>query len=980
VSTVTRFLKSFLGEPTTQPARRTTPKLGMERLETREMPATLSGGNLVITGASAVDTVLVQDTTVSGVAKIKVTHNGSVQYFNTSGVTGRITFQGLGGNDRFEYTGAKNCTADGGTGNDTLIGGSGNDALTGGDGSDTLVGGRGDDVYLFGAAAANQTDTLTERVGEGRDRLDFAGLPVGTSWWNLEVVLSGGAYADFLGDAATIAQHANRTVRTADATQRANFEDVTGSAERDFIWGNAAANRLTGNGGDDDLRGGEGADTLDGGAGNDVLAGAGEPGEGGAFADSLLGGDGNDTLLGGAGNDVLDGGVGNDTLTGGAGTDTLRGGAGTDQLIESADANMTLTGTSLTTTAAGVSVMDALADLETASLYGGAGNNDLYVSGFGGAVTLAGGSGNDVLTGGAGNDRLEGGDGDDVLTGGSGNDTLTGGVGSDTMTAFGGRWTLTPTVLTGTETDAHSGFERVVLYGTAEADWIDASGWSGKLLAFTSGGDDTVYCGSGGDTVYGGDGNDTLIGGGGHDYLYGGSGDDWLDGGAGHDQIYSEDGNDTALGGAGNDYLTGGAGRDELDGMGGEDVLKGGDETDYLWGGEDGDWVEGEAGNDYLYADFDGPGETATCDDTLLGGDGNDKLEGGQGNDQLHGMLGDDRLDGGDGNDVLDGGAGNDSLYGDAGADQLLGGDHDDYLNGGGPDDTLVGGEGTDTYRRNLSFPGLGLSGDGQTEEEDPETAPINIPQMVVGGFLTGVADADDPTDVDQFDTPTCAFLAALTSVAARNDGAGDLVTAIQYDPARDLYGIPLYVGGTRTVYWVTGDWTEGRDPGGALWVTLYQKAYLKAMGVQSRGSRGEMLDESGWRSAADGTQMPSIDYQYPNVALHALTGAAYTHIAVGNASPAALRSQLGVASNLGFVAGAKDSGTAEGVVADHAYAVVDCYYQNGEWRVKLYNPWKHDYKAEDGTYTTLDGADDGFVTLTWDQFVANFDGYTFAG
>lgn len=156
--------------------------LGLESLEERAVPAYLSGGNLNIVGSNAVDNVKVQDMTVNGVAKIRVTHNGVVQNFNAASVTGRIQFWGYGGNDRFDYYGQKACYADGGAGNDflsadrgndLLIGGSGddtiegwggNDELQGGDGNDVLAGGSGNDL-LFGNAG---DDLLGGEAGNDR--------------------------------------------------------------------------------------------------------------------------------------------------------------------------------------------------------------------------------------------------------------------------------------------------------------------------------------------------------------------------------------------------------------------------------------------------------------------------------------------------------------------------------------------------------------------------------------------------------------------------------------------------------------------------------------------------------------------------------------------------------------------------------------------------------------------------------------------
>src|SRR5436305_1778819 len=94
--------------------------LGIETLEGRAMPAYLSGGNLQIVGSDAADNVKVQDLTVNGAAIVRVTHNGYSQDFGAAAVTGRVMFWGYGGNDSFDYYGAKTCYADGGSGNDYL--------------------------------------------------------------------------------------------------------------------------------------------------------------------------------------------------------------------------------------------------------------------------------------------------------------------------------------------------------------------------------------------------------------------------------------------------------------------------------------------------------------------------------------------------------------------------------------------------------------------------------------------------------------------------------------------------------------------------------------------------------------------------------------------------------------------------------------------------------------------------------------------
>ena len=69
--------------------------------------------------------------------------------------------------------GAGNDILSGNSATNRLEGGGGNDLLNGLAGNDSLIGGLGDDVYFFQAAIANETDTLTELINEGLDRLDF---------------------------------------------------------------------------------------------------------------------------------------------------------------------------------------------------------------------------------------------------------------------------------------------------------------------------------------------------------------------------------------------------------------------------------------------------------------------------------------------------------------------------------------------------------------------------------------------------------------------------------------------------------------------------------------------------------------------------------------------------------------------------------------------------------------------------------------
>jgi serralysin len=98
------------------------------------------------------------------------------------------------------------------------------------------------------------------------------------------------------------------------------------------------------------------------------------------------------------------------------------------------------------------------------------------------------------------------------------------------------------------------------------------------------------------------------------------------------------------------------------------------------------------------------PTATATGNDTLDGGNGNDAILGLAGNDTLNGGNANDVLDGGGGDDTMTGGNGNDMLFGSFGNDTLMGGNGDDSLDGGAGDDSLTGGKGPDLFAFHAGF------------------------------------------------------------------------------------------------------------------------------------------------------------------------------------------------------------------------------------------------------------------------------------
>ncbi|HKB05407.1 MAG TPA: right-handed parallel beta-helix repeat-containing protein, partial [Gemmataceae bacterium] len=265
-------------------------------------PAVLIGGDLLIGGTSANDTVKVTMNTAR--TNLIVTLNGQVVgTFPLAAVTGRIVVHtnegndlvqiaaivpvdaevhGEEGNDRL-FGGRGNDLLDGGAGNDSAVGGAGNDTVAGGGGRDTLIGSAGTDTAVGPDAAAlwritgagfgtvnttspfRSVEALTGGTGDDTFRFGVRGSVAGR--------VDGGAGVDTLDyGRLTKDVRANLVVGTATATGGvANIENVTGGAGNDILVGDAQANRLVSNAGRDILIGGGGADSLTGGFGQDVL-------------------------------------------------------------------------------------------------------------------------------------------------------------------------------------------------------------------------------------------------------------------------------------------------------------------------------------------------------------------------------------------------------------------------------------------------------------------------------------------------------------------------------------------------------------------------------------------------------------------------------------------------------------------------------------------------------------------------------------
>lgn len=200
----------------------------------------------------------------------------------------------------------------------------------------------------------------------------------------------------------------------------------------------------------------------------------------------------------------------------------------------------------------------------------------------------------------------------------------------------------------------HTVTGRVVAYGLAGNDRMDASQLSTIPVHFEGGFDNDTLIGGGADDVIKGDYNGA--------HGDGAEGNDWIEGRGGNDTLYG----DGALQGDGSE--------------GGADTILGGDGDDLIWG-DSGDGAEGRG-------------------DSLLGGAGNDVILGHTGHNFIDGGEDDDLLvggrDGSEGNDTIVSGNGNDILVGNKGTDRLVATGGRNLLLGGRGQDTLLAGSGGD--------------------------------------------------------------------------------------------------------------------------------------------------------------------------------------------------------------------------------------------------------------------------------------------
>jgi hypothetical protein len=285
---------------------------------------------------------------------------------------------------------------------------------------------------------------------------------------------------------------------------------------------------------------------------------------------------------------------------------------------------------------------------------------------------------------------------------------------------------------------------------------------------------------------------------------------------------------------------------------------------------------------------------------------------------------------------VVRGGFGRDTIYGGSG---------NDLLDGGVGVNLLYGNGGFDSFRQ-ASF------------------------SAVVNGCA--------PTDVEQKSSPTCQTLAALAECAKQGQNFGSLISR-----AGSTWTVTLPGAGKQTIFF-DGTWTSNDpvpQPNGSVyevWPLLMQRARLASLGVSYSGAK----TEADWDADQSRTGGRLYD---PAHALQTFTARPTSTKDIAGTTPAKMKLALAVGSAVVFSSipgGGKKDLTADGIVCNHAYAVLRVYQQGSQWFVDLYNPWKSDAgnKTKVGPAGSPGAtADDGIVTLTWTAVSRSFDSASIA-
>lgn len=377
--------------------------------------------------------------------------------------------------------------------------------------------------------------------------------------------------------------------------------------------------------------------------------------------------------------------------------------------------------------------------------------------------------------------------------------------------------------------------------------------------------------------------------------------------------------------------------------------------------------IDGKAGNDRIVVDASVKNDAVLYgnagNDTLIGGSGNDRIYGGDGINTLIGGMGDDVLVsiGGSNTDKLYGREGRDSFWADASRGELLVDATSEEIAGGS-----IHQVGNFFGEQPAAAATVTKKAKTSKASTSTTTTTISDPAMTDAGmrytrfadrplFATTGPSADD---VAQGYVGDCYFLSVLASVA-------------KVDPARiresvvDLgdgnYAVRFTQNGNNVFVRVDADlptWSNGQlayaDLGAqnSMWVAIMEKAFAYVR--TNVCSYGEL--DAGWMSeaySALGVSEANINEQYSTASGTALLGLIKNELDAGKSVTYAVATPA-ANSNL---------------IEYHAYTVDSVGLDaNGQVvTLRLRNPW-----GVDG-YTTRDGANDGYVTITAQQAYGSF-------
>jgi hypothetical protein len=234
------------------------------------------------------------------------------------------------------------------------------------------------------------------------------------------------------------------------------------------------------------------------------------------------------------------------------------------------------------------------------------------------------------------------------------------------------------------------------------------------------------------------------------------------------------------------------------------------------------------------------------------------------------------------------------------------------------------------------------------------------------------IINGTTPSDIQQGYAPLCQTAAALAEAAQQGHNfAGDITYL-----GNNYFQVKLYGGLTTQKVYFDG-WTTSNDPAvsanGEYWQVLLQRARLQTLGINPNLE----YTPAQWDAfnQKTGGKLYSI-----GDALSAYTGDVVSYNNINALSPQALQSAL-VAKQFVIAQSHISSSSyvsGDGIIGNHAYAVLSVYYENGIWKVRLYNPWGTDSingRTIDSLDTSHPASNDGYITLSWQQFIntANF-------